>query len=116
MADIKIALTFDDGPDNGPLAASGEADETKKNRTERVLNTLSVKGCKAAFFVQTEVPNRLKGAIGSKMGARAHSDGHILAIHNGNAADHRCHKSRAAKPADHPGETNGLDSDMVRAR
>lgn len=116
MADIKIALTFDDGPDNGALAASGETDEAKKNRTERVLNTLSAKGYKAAFFVQTEVPIRLKGANGSKMGARSHSDGHVLAIHNGNKDPHRCHKSRVAKSPDHPGEANGLDSDMVQAK
>ena len=116
MADIKIALSFDDGPHDGPLVASGETDETKKNRTERVLNTLASKGFKAVFFVQTEVPIRLKSPNGSKMGVRAHQDGHVLAIHNGNKEDHRCHKSRVAKPADNAGETNGLDSDMVRAK
>jgi peptidoglycan/xylan/chitin deacetylase (PgdA/CDA1 family) len=114
MADIKITLTIDDGPDNNVLDAVGGPDE--KNRTERVLNVLSAKGYKAAFFIQTEVPNRLKGANGAKMGARSHSDGHVLAIHNGNKEDHRCHKSRVAKDADLPGTTNGLDSDMVRAK
>jgi peptidoglycan/xylan/chitin deacetylase (PgdA/CDA1 family) len=116
MADIKIALTFDDGPDDGALAAGGETEEAKKNRTERVLNTLAAKGDKGAFFVQTEVPNRLKGANGSKMGVLTHSDGHILAIHNGNKEDHRCHKSRVAKPSDNARGANGLESDMLRAK
>jgi peptidoglycan-N-acetylglucosamine deacetylase len=108
VASVRILLTFDDGPHAGALGGS--------NRTEKVLDALRRKGAKAAFFIQTHVPHRLASPNGSRIAARIHAEGHVLAIHTGSLVDHRCHKWRCAQPADIVGAANGLDSDMIRAK
>jgi peptidoglycan/xylan/chitin deacetylase (PgdA/CDA1 family) len=81
-----------------------------------VLDALGRKRAKAAFFIQTHVPYRLASPNGSRIASRIHAEGHVLAIHTGSLVDHRCHKWRCAQPADIVGATNGLDSDMMRAK
>lgn len=108
MASARILLTFDDGPHGGALG--------RDNRTEKVLNALRQRGATAAFFIQTHVPYRLASPDGRRIASRAHSEGHVLAVHTGSLADHRCHKWRCTQPADIPGADNGLDADMIRAR
>jgi peptidoglycan-N-acetylglucosamine deacetylase len=114
MADIKIVLTFDDGPSPAPGYTNG------------VLKTLKAPGdglgcIKAAFFVQTHAPARMTSAVGLGLVKQAFQEGHVIGIHTGSSEDHRCHKSRVKKPADQlppplPQGTNGLDSDMIRAK
>jgi peptidoglycan/xylan/chitin deacetylase (PgdA/CDA1 family) len=108
VASVRILLTFDDGPHG---AASGEG-----NRTEQVLDALRDRGTTAAFFIQTHVPYRLASPDGHRVASRAHAEGHVLAIHTGSFADHRCHKWRCTQPADLAGADNGLDADMMRAK
>jgi peptidoglycan/xylan/chitin deacetylase (PgdA/CDA1 family) len=108
MAPVRILLTFDDGPHDGALGGG--------NRTEQVLDALKHKRIKAAFFVQTHAPNRLASPNGSRIGARIHAEGHLLAIHTGSFAEHRCHRWRCGQPPDILGSSNGLDSDMIRAK
>jgi peptidoglycan/xylan/chitin deacetylase (PgdA/CDA1 family) len=108
VASVRILLTFDDGPHGGALGAS--------NRTEKVLDALRDREATAAFFIQTHVPYRLASPAGRSMAARAHAEGHVLAIPPGGFADHRCHKWRCTQPADTVGAVNGLDADMMRAR
>jgi peptidoglycan-N-acetylglucosamine deacetylase len=108
MAEARILLTFDDGPHGGALGGS--------NRTEKVLDALKSRRATAAFFIQTHVPYRLASPNGLRIASRAHAEGHVLAVHTGSLADHRCHKWRCAQPADMTGTINGLDSDMARAK
>ena len=108
MASVRILLTFDDGPHAGALGCA--------NRTERVLDALRRKRAKAVFFIQTHVPYRLASPNGARMASRIHDEGHVLAIHTGSFVDHRCHKWRCTQPPDIVGATNGLDSDMMRAK
>jgi peptidoglycan-N-acetylglucosamine deacetylase len=108
VASVRILLTFDDGPHAGVLGGS--------NRTEKVLDALRQRGAAAAFFIQTHVPYRLASPAGHRMAGRAHAEGHVLAVHTGSFADHRCHKWRCTQPADMAGAVNGLDADMMRAR
>ena len=108
MSSVRILLTFDDGPHAGELGCN--------NRTEKVLNALRLKGAKAAFFIQTNVPYRLPSPNGSAIARRMHAEGHVLAIHTGSFVDHRCHKWRCTQPADISGACNGLDADMLRAK
>jgi peptidoglycan/xylan/chitin deacetylase (PgdA/CDA1 family) len=129
MADIKIVLTFDDGP------------QTEGKCTQKVLDTLDAPGdglkpIKAAFFVQTHSPNAMgrrclagKGRESHRCPAEAlvqeeYRRGHVVGIHTGSTKDHACHKNRVKKPADPLPENlpnnlnpaNGLDSDMIRAK
>jgi peptidoglycan/xylan/chitin deacetylase (PgdA/CDA1 family) len=108
VASVRILLTFDDGPHAAVLGG--------ENRTEKVLDALRYNRAKAAFFIQTHVPYRLGSPIGAEIAARIHSDGHVLAIHTGSFVDHRCHKWRCTQPPDVSGASNGLDSDMIRAK
>jgi peptidoglycan/xylan/chitin deacetylase (PgdA/CDA1 family) len=108
VASVRILLTFDDGPHAGALGG--------KNWTEKVLDGLSHKNAKGAFFIQTHVPYRLASPNGHTIASRIHAEGHALGIHSGSFVDHRCHKWRCTQPADIAGTTNGLDSDMIRAR
>ncbi len=108
MAPVRILLTFDDGPHGDLLGGN--------NRTEKVLDALRHKRTKAAFFIQTHAPCRLASPNGSRMATRIHAEGHVLAIHTGSFIDHRCHKWRCTQPPDIIGATNGLDSDMIRAK
>jgi peptidoglycan/xylan/chitin deacetylase (PgdA/CDA1 family) len=108
VAPIRILLTFDDGPHAGALGGD--------NRTEQVLEVLNRKGAKAAFFIQTHVRYRLACPNGLRIVSQIHAQGHVLGIHTGSLADHRCHKWRCTQPADIAGATNGLDSDMIRAK
>lgn len=108
MTPVRILLTFDDGPHDGPLGG--------QNRTEKVLDALKHKRVKAAFFIQTHAPSRLASSVGFEIASRVHVEGHVLAIHTGSFVDHRCHKWRCTQPADIVGATNGLDADMVRAK
>jgi peptidoglycan/xylan/chitin deacetylase (PgdA/CDA1 family) len=108
VASVRILLTFDDGPHAGAL--NGD------NRTEKVMAALRSKDITAVFFIQTHVPYRLPSPNGYRIACRMHAEGHVLAIHTGSFADHRCHKWRCTQPPDVAGTTNGLDSDMLRAR
>jgi peptidoglycan/xylan/chitin deacetylase (PgdA/CDA1 family) len=105
---VRILLTFDDGPHGGAVDGT--------NRTEKVLDALRPSRATAAFFIQTHVPYRLASPNGSKIAARIHAEGHVLAIHTGSLVDHRCHKWRCTQPAEIAGAINGLDSDMMRAK
>src|SRR5262249_17407548 len=67
-------------------------------------------------FIQTHVPARLASDDGFRVASLAHSEGHVLAVHTGSLADHRCHKWRCTQPPDIAGTSNGLDSDMIRAK
>jgi peptidoglycan/xylan/chitin deacetylase (PgdA/CDA1 family) len=111
MPTIEIALTFDDGPDGRSSA---------NNCTRKVLDVLAapvpLAPIKAAFFIQTHAPNRLPDPEGRQFAERAHAEGHVLAIHTGSFEDHACHKNRVLAQADIPQTTNGLDSDMKRAK
>ena len=108
MAPVRVLLTFDDGPHSGALGGD--------NRTEKVLDALRHKHIKAAFFIQTHVPYRLASPNGFRIASRLHAEGHVLGVHTGGFVDHRCHKWRCTRPADIIGATNGLDSDMIRAK
>jgi peptidoglycan/xylan/chitin deacetylase (PgdA/CDA1 family) len=108
VAPVRILLTFDDGPHDGALGGN--------NRTEKVLDALKHKRARAVFFIQTHAPSRLASPNGSMIASRIHAEGHVLAVHSGSFVDHRCHKWRCAQPADIIGATNGLDSDMIRAK
>jgi peptidoglycan/xylan/chitin deacetylase (PgdA/CDA1 family) len=108
LASVRILLTFDDGPHAAALGG--------KNCTEKVLDALLHQGVKAVFFIQTHVLYRLASPNGLKVASRIHSEGHVLAIHTGSFADHRCHKWRCKQPPDVLGTSNGLDSDMIRAK
>jgi peptidoglycan/xylan/chitin deacetylase (PgdA/CDA1 family) len=108
VASVRILLTFDDGPHAGALGG--------ENRTEKVLDALRHKCAKAAFFIQTHVPHRLASTTGARIASRIYSEGHVLAIHTGSFVDHRCHKWRCTQLPDLPGASNGLDSDMIRAK
>ena len=108
MAEIAVLLTFDDGPDPNPRETSV---------THRILDVVSGQMV-VAFFVQTNVSYRMANANGRGAVKRAFDEKHVIAIHTGGFEDHRCHKARVAEPADRdmPGTTNGLDSDMARAK
>jgi chitooligosaccharide deacetylase len=108
LTEVRILLTFDDGPHGGTLGGN--------NRTEKVLDALKKKGATAAFFIQTHVSYRLACPNGLRVASRAYAEGHVLAIHTGGRVDHRCHKWRCAQLPDLPGTINGLDSDMMRAK
>jgi peptidoglycan/xylan/chitin deacetylase (PgdA/CDA1 family) len=108
VALVRILLTFDDGPDAGGLGGY--------NHTDKVLDALGRKSAIGVFFIQTHVSYRLPSPNGLTIASRAHAEGHVLAIHTGSLADHRCHKWRCTQPADMAGATNGLDSDMIRAK
>jgi peptidoglycan/xylan/chitin deacetylase (PgdA/CDA1 family) len=112
MADIKVVLTFDDGP--------------RPDRTDRVLATLGAPGdgldaIKAAFFVQTHSPVGMASKRGPGLVKQTYEAGHLIGIHTGSTKDHTCHKNRVKSPADPlpsdlPKAANGLDSDMIRAK
>ncbi len=87
-----FSLTFDDGPHSARLG-------TGNNRTERVLDTLSAKGIRAGFFVQTHAQGaggthiRGSSAVGTQLIRRMNTDGHTIGIHTGGTRDHEGHVS-----------------------
>lgn len=83
-AEIKFALTFDDGPHAAELGKG-------KNRTERVLDVLKNKGIKAGFFIQTGVSYRGANIVGKTLVKRMQKEGHIVGIHTGGTTDHELH-------------------------
>ena len=112
MPEITVVLTFDDGPHSDPLDHG--------NTTKKVLDVLATPTSRipiaAAFFVQTQVAERMAHPNGRAVVKRAHEHGDVIGIHTGSVMDHVCHKRRLAAPPDLPGTANGLDSDMVRAK
>ncbi len=83
-AEIKFALTFDDGPHTAGL---------KKgiNRTEKVLDVLAGKGIKAGFFIQTHVTHRGANPVGRALVKRMDDEGHAVGVHTGGTRDHELH-------------------------
>jgi peptidoglycan/xylan/chitin deacetylase (PgdA/CDA1 family) len=119
---VRIILSFDDGPHHEPLGAG-------TNYTENVLRTLdgnSVQdGIKAIFFVQTHVETRGESDAGQRLISRMASEGHLVGIHTGSTVDHVDHRRRAAAPPydwnhdavlDERDGANGLESDLLRAK
>jgi peptidoglycan/xylan/chitin deacetylase (PgdA/CDA1 family) len=112
MADIKIVLTFDDGPAAG--------------LTDKVLAALNAPGegldpIKAAFFVQTHSPIRMATDRGRGLVKQAFEADHVIGIHTGSTIDHACHKKRVillpdVLPPELGKPKNGLESDMIRAK
>ena len=107
MSEIKIALTFDDGP--------------HPTYTADILATLKtppmeLPAIKAAFFVQTHFPGAMAfEKDGKKVGVEivksAISAGHVIGIHSGTKQGHICHRKRAAGV-----EGDDLKSDLAAAR
>jgi peptidoglycan/xylan/chitin deacetylase (PgdA/CDA1 family) len=79
-----FSLTFDDGPHIAELGI-------KKNRTEKVLDTLKARGIRAGFFIQTGVSFRGASAIGRQLVQRMHAEGHTVGVHTGGKTDHELH-------------------------
>lgn len=84
-APVRFVLTFDDGPDG----------REEDNPTTRILDTLDEnaiqKGIKAIFFVQTR--SRDGGATARRRALleREHTQGHVLALHDGSTLGHPNH-------------------------
>lgn len=80
MSDVKVILTFDDGPDT----QSGSA-----NRTQRVLSVLDDHDINAVFFIQSHAKNdqnnyfRGMHSRGIQVVEQAHNEGHIIGVHTG---------------------------------
>lgn len=101
---IKVLLSFDDGPH-----ALGDME---KNRTAQTLaalkNNTTQPNTKAVFFVQTHVPYRGGCTKGKKMIEKISEEGHVIGIHTGSVDDHESHVVR---------EKNGkLTDDMKNAK
>lgn len=119
MAEILIALTFDDGPHAAALSSTA-------NYTKRVIDTLKANPVQnntvGAFFVQTHAPARMGTTNGNAVVKLASDAGHVIAIHTGSLTDHTPHTVRVTKPPeDVTGDgvadgANGLESDMIRAK
>ena len=87
MADVKILLTFDDGPH----AASGA-----NNLSRTIFHTLNSNGIIAVFYIQPRVaPHRMASAEGVKVVQEANGVGsvyeHIIEIHTAGTVDHQKH-------------------------
>jgi peptidoglycan/xylan/chitin deacetylase (PgdA/CDA1 family) len=86
MAQVKILLTFDDGPH--ALPGPG-------NHTRKVLQSLNTNGIIAAFFIQPRVEYRMGSAEGVKVVKEANGVGpvfsHVIEIHTAGKADHEKH-------------------------
>lgn len=126
MSHIRIALTFDGGPDG--LAANSPVDLAKRyNTTERILEALQSHGIpgvgpiKAAFFVQTHVPSRMAWpttgpapgeadfTTGQKLVRRMGEAGHVVGVLNGSEKDFDRHLEQAA------GSAPNLEANLNRA-
>ena len=86
LAPMRFALTFDDGP-------SGEEVD---NPTETILDALAENptqhGVKAVFFVLTRSSGGGATSRGRALLARAHRQGHLLALHDGSSLGHPNHR------------------------
>ena len=135
MPDLRVLLTFDDGP--------------APPRTKKILDILAVGNggspIIAAFFVQTLAcvtirkkrapfrdcsayslakplkPFRMSTPKGTAVVRQAYQAGHVIGIHTGSLLDHLPHPCRAVASPDPitpllaPVPANGLESDLIRA-
>lgn len=86
MANVKILLTFDDGPH----AAAGS-----NNRSRKILRVLNSNGIIAVFYIQAGVAYRMASAEGVKVVQEANGIGpvyeHVIEIHTAGTTDHQKH-------------------------
>lgn len=84
-APVRFILTFDDGPDG----------REKDNPTASILDTLAEnptqKNIKAIFFIQTRSSDGGATARGRGLLEREHTQGHVLALHDGSTLGHPNH-------------------------
>lgn len=79
--DVKVILTFDDGPDTRSGAVNG---------TRKVLNVLEDHDINAVFFIQSHARSNsgnyfrgMEKTVGIPLVERMHDEGHIVAAHTG---------------------------------
>ena len=119
--EVKIYLSFDDGPHSAELG-------TGRNHTENILRTLETNSVqdniKALFNIQTHVDIRGANSIGQEVIRMIGDQGHIVSIHTGSTEDHVNHKVRVVYGpydankdgvVDVKDGVNGLESDIIRA-
>lgn len=109
--EIKIILTFDDGPAIGDNIFTDKILKTLCHNS--VQNNIS-----SIFFVQTHVPYRGGCPEGVYLLERALREGHKIGIHTGSLEDHEDHITRFNKKIARNSLDiqNELEEDIIRAK